>query len=158
MTGGKPPCNVSIALAFTALPGNRHRARRHHPGGQHGGRPDRFRSEAVLNNTSGFVMATIYDGLIRYKPGTVEVEPGLAKSWDISSDGLTYTFHLRNGVKFHDGTPFNAQRMIQTLDRQLKKTIRTTSTIPGRSRATSTSPTARSPRTARSTTTPCSSS
>ena len=32
--------------------------------------------EAVLNNTSGFVMATIYDGLIRYKPGTVEVEPG----------------------------------------------------------------------------------
>ena len=39
--------------------------------------------EAVLNNTSGFVMATIYDGLIRYKPGTVEVEPGLAQSWDI---------------------------------------------------------------------------
>ena len=36
--------------------------------------------EAVLNNTSGFVMATIYDGLIRYKPGTVEVEPGLAQS------------------------------------------------------------------------------
>ena len=40
--------------------------------------------EAVLNNTSGFVMATIYDGLIRYKPGTVEVEPGLAQSWDLS--------------------------------------------------------------------------
>ena len=66
--------------------------------------------EAVLNNTSGFVMATIYDGLIRYKPGTVEVEPGLAQSWDIASDGLSYTFHLRTGVKFHDGTPFNAQR------------------------------------------------
>ncbi len=64
--------------------------------------------EAVLNNTSGFVMATIYDGLIRYKPGTVEVEPGLAQSWDVSSDGLTYTFHLRKGVKYHDGTPFNA--------------------------------------------------
>ena len=41
--------------------------------------------EAVLNNTSGFVMATIYDGLIRYKPGTVEVEPGLAQSWDVSA-------------------------------------------------------------------------
>jgi peptide/nickel transport system substrate-binding protein len=77
--------------------------------------------EAVLNNTSGFVMATIYDGLIRYKPGTVEVEPGLAQSWDISSDGLTYTFHLRKGVKFQDGTPFNARALIATLDRQLDK-------------------------------------
>jgi peptide/nickel transport system substrate-binding protein len=77
--------------------------------------------EAVLNNTSGFVMATIYDGLMRYKPGTVEVEPGLAQSWDVSPDGLTYTFHLRSGVKFHDGSPFNAQALIATLDRQLNK-------------------------------------
>jgi peptide/nickel transport system substrate-binding protein len=77
--------------------------------------------EAVLNNTSGFVMATIYDGLIRYRPGTVEVEPGLAESWDVSADGLTYTFHLRRGVKYQDGTPFNAQAVIAGLDRQLKK-------------------------------------
>src|SRR3954451_13876098 len=72
--------------------------------------------EAVLNNTSGFVMATIYDGLIRYKPGTVEVEPGLAQSWDITPDGLTYTFHLRKGVKYHDGTPFDANALIAPLD------------------------------------------
>src|SRR6476659_6357538 len=77
--------------------------------------------EAVLNNTSGFVMATIYDGLIRYKPGTVEVEPGLAERWDISPDGLTYSFRLRKGVKYHDGTPFDANALIATLDRQLKK-------------------------------------
>ena len=77
--------------------------------------------EAVLNNTSGFVMATIYDGLIRYRPGTVEVEPGLAQSWDVTSDGLGYTFHLRTGVKYHDGTPFNARALIATLDRQLNK-------------------------------------
>src|SRR3954462_8920627 len=68
--------------------------------------------EAVLNNTSGFVMATIYDGLIRYKPSTVEVEPRLAESWDVPADGLGYTFHLRKGVKFHDGTPFNAPALI----------------------------------------------
>lgn len=37
-----------------------------------------------------------------------ELEPALAESWDISPDGLTYTFHLRQGVQFHDGTPFNA--------------------------------------------------
>src|SRR5215472_16317984 len=77
--------------------------------------------EAVLNNTSGFVMATIYDGLIRYKPGTVEVEPGLAQSWDVSPDALTYTFHLRSGVKFHDGSSFDAKALIATLDRQLRK-------------------------------------
>src|ERR1700745_3656042 len=77
--------------------------------------------EAVLNNTSGFVMATIYDGLIRYRPGTVEVEPGLAERWDVSPDGLTYSFALRKGVKYHDGTPFNASALIATMDRQLNK-------------------------------------
>ncbi len=76
--------------------------------------------EAVLNNNSGFVMATIYDGLVNYKSGTVEVGPGLAESWDVSADGMTYTFHLRKGVSFHDGTPFNAQTYVQGLDR-LKK-------------------------------------
>src|SRR5215831_19042206 len=77
--------------------------------------------EAVLNNTSGFVMATIYDGLIRYKPGTVEVEPGLAERWDVSPDGLTYSFRLRKGVKYHDGAPFNANALIATFERQLNK-------------------------------------
>jgi peptide/nickel transport system substrate-binding protein len=77
--------------------------------------------EAVENNTSGFVMATVYDTLTAYKPGSVEIAPGLAQSWDITEDGLTYTFHLRKGVKFHDGTPFNAKTYLQTLDRQLNK-------------------------------------
>ena len=75
--------------------------------------------EAVLNNTSGFVMATIFDSLVKYKPGSVEVEPGLAESWEASEDGLTYTFHLRKGVTFHDGTPFNGSNYIKTLKRLL---------------------------------------
>jgi ABC-type transport system substrate-binding protein len=83
--------------------------------------PTGFDPEAVANNTSGFIMATVFDSLVRYKPGTTEVEPGLAKSWDISPDGLTYTFHLRTGITFHDGTKFNAAEYIKTLDRQLKK-------------------------------------
>src|SRR5262245_64506488 len=45
----------------------------------------------------------IYETLVSLKPGTTELEPGLAKSWEISDDGLTYTFELQEGVKFHDG-------------------------------------------------------
>ncbi len=61
----------------------------------------------------------IYDGLIKYKAGSTELIPGLATSWDVSTDGLTYTFHLRKGVKFHDGTPFNADAVVFSIDRQL---------------------------------------
>ena len=73
--------------------------------------------EAVLNNTSGFIMATVFDSLVKYKPGTVDVGPALAESWDVSADGLTWTFHLRKGVKYHDGTPFNAANYIKTIKR-----------------------------------------
>jgi peptide/nickel transport system substrate-binding protein len=77
--------------------------------------------EAVLNNTSGFIMATIFDSLVKYKPGTVDVGPALAESWDVSADGLTWTFHLRKGVSYHDGTPFNAPNYIKTIKRLLDK-------------------------------------
>ena len=48
---------------------------------------------------------------------TPTLVPGLATSWDISKDGLTYTFHLREGVKFHDGTPFDAAAVKFNFDR-----------------------------------------
>ena len=51
----------------------------------------------------------IGDGLLNNTPGTAgKVEPGLAEKYDVSADGKEYTFHLRKGVKFPDGTPFNA--------------------------------------------------
>jgi peptide/nickel transport system substrate-binding protein len=77
--------------------------------------------ESVLNNNAGYVMAPIYDGLTSYKPGTTQVGPGLAQSWDVSSDATRYTFHLRQGVQFHDGTPFNADAVVAWLDRLLNK-------------------------------------
>lgn len=61
----------------------------------------------------------IFDNLVEFKNGTTEVQPALAKSWDISDDGLTFTFHLEEGVKFHDGTPFNADAVVFSLGRQL---------------------------------------
>jgi peptide/nickel transport system substrate-binding protein len=60
--------------------------------------------------------ANIYEGLTRIDENG-SVQPDLAKSWDISPDGLTYTFHLQTGVKFHDGTPFSADDVKFSLDR-----------------------------------------
>lgn len=58
----------------------------------------------------------IYNGLTKIdKDGAVQ--PDLATNWDISADGLTYTFHLKTGVKFNDGTPFTAADVKWTLDR-----------------------------------------
>ena len=77
--------------------------------------------EAVENNTSGFIMSTVYDSLLRYKTGTTDVAPGVAESWTTSPDGLTYTFKLRQGAKFSDGTPLDAKAVIWNVDRLLNK-------------------------------------
>lgn len=63
----------------------------------------------------------IFDTLVEFKTGTTEIVPALATSWDVSDDNLTYTFHLREGVKFHDGTPMNADAVVFSLDRQLSE-------------------------------------
>lgn len=52
--------------------------------------------------------------------GTSELVPGLAEKWDISDDGLVYTFYLRKGVKFHNGEEFKADDVVYTLERMLK--------------------------------------
>src|SRR3954453_15026861 len=54
------------------------------------------------------VAANVYDCLVLYDLGATTLRPGLAESWEISDDGLVYTFKLRQGVTFHDGEPFNA--------------------------------------------------
>ena len=70
---------------------------------------------------------TIYNRLSQFERGSTQVEPGLATSWDISPDNLTYTFHLRDGVKFHTTpyfTPtrdFNADDVLFTFNRMLDK-------------------------------------
>jgi peptide/nickel transport system substrate-binding protein len=54
------------------------------------------------------VTTSVYEGLVRYKPDSPEIEAALAESWTVSSDGLTYTFKLRPNVKFHDGSTMDA--------------------------------------------------
>ncbi|MBW8617066.1 MAG: ABC transporter substrate-binding protein [Hyphomicrobiales bacterium] len=67
------------------------------------------------------ILMNVYDGLVRYRSGTLEVEPSLAKKWDISADGKTYTFNLREGVSFHDGSAFNAEAVVFNFERMLKE-------------------------------------
>ena len=62
------------------------------------------------------VYANLFEGLTRYAPDG-SVVPALAESWDVSEDGLTYTFHLRPDVRFHDGTAMDAEDVKFSLDR-----------------------------------------
>ncbi len=59
----------------------------------------------------------MYETLVTVDRNTGEFIPGLAESWEVSRDGLAITFKLRRGVKFHDGTPFNAAAVRATFDR-----------------------------------------
>jgi peptide/nickel transport system substrate-binding protein len=63
------------------------------------------------------IFYNIYQGLLRYPPGKTNLVPGLAKSYDISADGKEYTFKLRKGLKFSDGTPFDAHAVKWSIDR-----------------------------------------
>ncbi|MFD3228592.1 ABC transporter substrate-binding protein [Rahnella aceris] len=65
------------------------------------------------------ILVNVYDGLVRNGEGKLDIEPALATRWTISPDGLTYRFYLREGVKFQDGTPFNADAVKFTFDRML---------------------------------------
>jgi peptide/nickel transport system substrate-binding protein len=76
-------------------------------------------------NTGFTVFDTIYNGLVE-KDKAVEADSppivnALAESWEVSEDGLIYTFHLREGVKFHDGTPFNAEAVAFNVRRLIDK-------------------------------------
>ena len=67
------------------------------------------------------ILANIYDGIVRFKTGTLEIEPCLAKSWTVSPDGKVYTFKLRDDVVFHDGSKFNSSALKFNFDRVTDK-------------------------------------
>lgn len=67
---------------------------------------------------TGRAVGYLFDGLTRFDP-EAKVEPGLAERWDVTPDGITYTFHLRRGVTFHDGSPFTARNVAHSWERAL---------------------------------------
>ncbi|MCP4539704.1 MAG: ABC transporter substrate-binding protein [Chloroflexi bacterium] len=65
----------------------------------------------------GIPLTSVYDTLVYLDPETGDFVPGLAERWEVSDDGLTYTFYLDQDVTFHDGTPFNAEAVRFNLER-----------------------------------------
>jgi dipeptide transport system substrate-binding protein len=89
------------------------------------GSPENFTPAMNTTGTSLDAARPVYNKLVQFTPGTTAVEPGLAEKYEVSADGLTLTFHLRKGVKFHSGvngfTPtrdFNADDVIWSFARQ----------------------------------------
>ncbi len=79
-------------------------------------------ADPQLTTEEYFLPLNVFDRLVEAVttgPGQSELQPGLAEKWDVSTDGLKYTFHLRKGVKFHSGDILTADDVIFTFDRML---------------------------------------
>ncbi|MFD1733734.1 ABC transporter substrate-binding protein [Deinococcus malanensis] len=68
----------------------------------------------MIDNNLGLISQQMFDGLVEFNLATYKIEPALAESWDISPDGRTYTFKLRQGVKWSDGQAFDADDVVFT--------------------------------------------
>ena len=73
-------------------------------------------TSAAAGAIDSVLYSNVFEGLTRFGPDG-SVNPGLAESWIISNDGLTYTFKLRTGVKFHDGSDMTAEDVVFSLNR-----------------------------------------
>ena len=81
------------------------------------GQPVNLEPGNITDGNSLIVQNQIYNRLMEFKPGTTDLQPALATEWKASADGKTWTFKLRQGVTFQDGTPFNAEAVKFNIDR-----------------------------------------
>ncbi len=81
--------------------------------------PPNLDPAVVTDYESGMVTYNVYETLLTYNVSNFSIQPCLAVSWEISPDGRSAVFHLRHGVKFQDGTPFNAEAVKFSLERTL---------------------------------------
>lgn len=73
----------------------------------------------ALDGTTPLIARQVFETLVQYKEGGSDIEPALAVRWSPSRDGLTWTFALREGVKFHDGALLTAQHVVASFVRQM---------------------------------------
>lgn len=78
--------------------------------------PKTFNDIVSTDAYSSAITAMLFEGLTRADPFTLKVIPHLAKSWEVSPDGLQWTFHLREDVKWFDGVPFSADDVVFTFN------------------------------------------
>jgi peptide/nickel transport system substrate-binding protein len=78
--------------------------------------PNSLNPPNAADRMAGNVINQIFDSLLGVDNETGEILPSLATEWEVSDDGLEYTFNLREGVVFHDGTPFNAEDVVATFE------------------------------------------
>ena len=83
------------------------------------GSPPTFDPAAATDSRADTPSINIYSALVQHALGTTEIEPDLAESWQPADDGLSYTFQLREGVTFHDGTPLTSADVAYTFERLL---------------------------------------
>jgi ABC-type transport system substrate-binding protein len=74
----------------------------------------------ALEGPVSVIARQMFDTLVQYREITSDIEPGLAAQWSVSRDGLVWTFRLRDGVRFQDGTVLTAQHVVESLDRVLQ--------------------------------------
>jgi len=84
------------------------------------GVPSALEPGAALVGTSPLIARQVFDTLVAWREGSTEIEPALATRWNASRDGLVWSFDLREGVKFHDGSPLTAREVAASFERQLK--------------------------------------
>lgn len=84
------------------------------------GLPAALDPAAALEGATPLVARQVFDTLIAYREGTTDVEPALATRWSVSRDALVWSFTLRDGVKFHDGTPLTAPEVAASFERLMR--------------------------------------
>ncbi|SDS22893.1 peptide ABC transporter substrate-binding protein [Opitutus sp. GAS368] len=88
-----------------------------------GSEPSDLDPHTVTGLGEAKLVQALFDPLVSFEPGTLAPVPALAASWDISPDGMTYTFHLRVDAKWSDGSPLTAQDCVESWKRILTPTL-----------------------------------
>src|SRR5919109_371074 len=83
------------------------------------GLPAQLDPTAALEGAGPLVARHVFDTLVMFRDGSTEVDPALATRWNVSRDGMTWTFWLREGARFHDGTPITGPEVAASFQRQM---------------------------------------
>lgn len=81
--------------------------------------PETLDPAEVWDNSATIYIANVFNRLVELEAGTMKIKPSLASKWESNEGGTVWTFHLRRGVEFHDGTAFDADAVVFTFERQL---------------------------------------